>query len=145
MARNGGRVLAALAMATLAITFVASAASSVVTNYAYDTAGNLTGVSQSCSTTGDTYCVGTDGCYSLSSDASNCGACGNVCASPYSACCGGGCVNTSTDINNCGACGRVCGSSAPYCYGRACHQCPSGYVACCGATFCAYGHCPICQ
>jgi hypothetical protein len=56
----------------------------------------------------------------LTTDANNCGACGNACAAGTKcnngACgcqapqtsCGGTCVDTSTDTNNCGACGTAC-------------------------------------
>ena len=67
---------------------------------------------------GQTQCNGA--CVNLTSDANNCGACGNVCASGRtcvnSVCsCGAGqtlcasvCVSLTSDPNNCGACGNTC-------------------------------------
>ena len=77
-------------------------------------------------------------CTDLASDASNCGACGNVCRpGPLedAACfdgrcvyqcvegavrCGGRCTFLESDRYNCGACGNVCGGSTPDCYQGAC-------------------------
>jgi hypothetical protein len=71
-------------------------------------------------TTGYSEC-GTS-CVSLGSDASNCGACGNVCPMGAScssgACscpsgqvaCGNACAAVASDSQNCGACGNVCPS-----------------------------------
>jgi hypothetical protein len=79
----------------------------------------------------------TDGCEtSISTDAKNCGQCGNQCSTPFAtpACAGGNCkigvcqmgyadcdgqvntgceVNTQTDINNCGACNNKCATACP--------------------------------
>jgi hypothetical protein len=52
--RNRQNVFTAFAVALVGAGSIASAASTVVTNYAYDATGNLLGVSQSCSTAGDT-------------------------------------------------------------------------------------------
>lgn len=46
-------------------------------------------------------------CRNLSTDPSNCGACGNQCA-VGDVCCTGSCANLSTDPNNCGSCGNAC-------------------------------------
>lgn len=94
--------------------------------------------------TGQTRCGGT--CVDLTSNATNCGACGHVCAAgtacTASVCgavscsmpqvmCADGCHDLSMDMNNCGACGRICtaiqacislsgGSGGPYgCCSRA--------------------------
>lgn len=66
-----------------------------------------------------------EACVDTSSDAANCGACGNACA-PGTICqtgacatptcpgsgndrfCGSGCVDVTVDPKNCGACGNVC-------------------------------------
>jgi hypothetical protein len=88
-------------------------------------------VEQICST-GYTPCSGD--CVNTQNDKSNCGACGNKCASGEfcvkGSCatvsvgglnveqicstgytpCSGTCVNTKTDTSNCGACGNKCGS-----------------------------------
>jgi len=52
----------------------------------------------------------------LNEDESNCGSCGNVCASGRT-CCSGGCKNLQTDEDNCGSCGRVCSSGLTCCSG----------------------------
>jgi hypothetical protein len=50
-------------------------------------------------------------CTNTNTDAKNCGACGNVCATATPTCCAGKCVDTQTDVNNCGKCGTACTSS----------------------------------
>ncbi len=116
--------------------------------------------------TGYTDCNGNPSnpnCLSLSSDAGNCGLCGNKCQSKTNAktptCSGGQCqyqcdtgytnCNTATnpscikingtDVNNCGACGSQCQSKTnaktPTCSGGKCqYQCNPGYTNCGSAT-----------
>jgi hypothetical protein len=73
--------------------------------------------------TGLRNCAGT--CVSTSTDARNCGACGNACATGQR-CCGGTCVNLSRNESNCGACGNRCGSAQLCCAGvcRNVSMCP---------------------
>ena len=111
---------------------------------------------------GTTACNSSTGpsCATLSSDPSNCGACGNICAAGQfcqaGICqgCGSGqtscynsslsaytCVNTQTDGNNCGGCGNTCssygyGTSTGCWLGKCGATCNAGYTAC--AT--AYGN-----
>lgn len=82
-------------------------------------------------------------CVVLSSNASNCGTCGNVC--PVGTSCVGGvcacptgfakcndaCVDTSQAIDNCGGCGVQCGVGQ-LCQAGQC-QCQTGLVSCGGA------------
>jgi hypothetical protein len=72
---------------------------------------------------GQTSCNGA--CTDTTTDAANCGKCGNACGNGQSckagACvapcpqgqtaCNGACKNLSTDVNNCGACGNACGNA----------------------------------
>jgi hypothetical protein len=100
--------------------------------------------------------ISTEGCpVNLNTDNSNCGACGNACASGQycsggtcvaklatgsactasgqcvtGLCCGGICVDMSTDSNNCGGCGVQC-PSAQTCVNGAC-ACPAGETYCFG-------------
>jgi hypothetical protein len=60
-----------------------------------------------------------------------CGTCGAYACCPTSAaCCNGTCTAVSSDANNCGACGNVCPSSAPICNQGTCitsgSNCPPG-------------------
>jgi hypothetical protein len=48
-----------------------------------------------------------DACKNLSTDPSNCGACGKTCPSDH-VCCNGTCANLSGDASNCGTCGHGC-------------------------------------
>ena len=59
-------------------------------------------------------------CTELSTDASNCGACGNACPSAASTCCDSGCVNTATDAAHCGGCDMPCGGTTPDCCESGC-------------------------
>lgn len=86
--------------------------------------------------------------FDLSSDASNCGSCGNVCppgfvcnagicqCPPGTINCGGQCVDTSTDASNCGACGNVCSfpNAQGICNAGACQlgPCDAGFADCDG-------------
>ena len=89
----------------------------------------------------ETNCGGV--CVNLSSDANNCGECGNacatdqvcqggVCSAPPLACvltetnCNGVCVDLSSDAENCGACGNVC-TPDQLCQGGVCSAPP---IAC---------------
>ena len=83
-------------------------------------------------------------CVSLSSDPSNCGACGHGCSAstPYcvsGACspcpsgtslCNGVCANLTDDTSNCGACGHNCGPGLWLCSSGTC-LC---YYTVCGTT-----------
>lgn len=79
-------------------------------------------------------------CSSLVTDPNNCGACGNKCTAPESACassacgcpsisgvaqtyCSGACINTQSNPGNCGGCGIVCPAGI---------TCSSGGCACTG-------------
>ncbi|MBK8692904.1 MAG: hypothetical protein IPN17_11565 [Deltaproteobacteria bacterium] len=102
--------------------------------------------------TGQNFC-GTS-CVSLQTSATNCGACGTVCAAPVggtTACvagacvrscpagqlnCGGTCRAVATDASNCGACGTVCAApvgGTTACVAGACvPSCPAGLTNCGG-------------
>lgn len=81
-------------------------------------------------------------CGDTQEDPSNCGACGNACASgqscdagkcvcpPYQSFCGGACIPTSVDPKNCGGCGVTC-SGTDVCSAGACSStCLPGLEAC---------------
>jgi hypothetical protein len=71
-------------------------------------------------------------CTNITTDRTNCGACGRVCPGTVpcaaGACtcpagttrCGDACVDTQTSAANCGACGTVCPAGMPYCSRGAC-------------------------
>jgi hypothetical protein len=111
-------------------------------------------------TSGYANCDGnpSNGCeVNLQNNASNCGACGNICSTPNgtAACAGGTCqvavcnsgyadcnmnpsdgceINTMIDPNNCGACGTVCSTihGTSSCTNGTCSisSCASGYADC---------------
>jgi hypothetical protein len=113
-----------------------------------------------CAAQGLTDCGGF--CTNLSSDASNCGACGNACPAqhgPYglidaswscqggvcveASCaakgltdCGGFCIDLAVDAANCGACGNSCALGG-YCQGGVC----TGVACLDGLTDCGVGYC----
>jgi hypothetical protein len=78
----------------------------------YDLATGLG--SPQCALVGQLGCVtcGVAGgtCINLDTDATNCGQCGNVCATG-DVCCAGSCVDLQADPSNCGACAHTCGGS----------------------------------
>jgi hypothetical protein len=80
---------------------------------------------------GESCCV--SACFTLGSDALNCGACGHACATGQ-ACCGGRCVSTSMDAAHCGACGVACAlpNATPVCAASACAAtaCAAGFGDC---------------
>ena len=90
---------------------------------------------------GKTSCAG--GCTDVTSDARNCGACGNACsdgqACTNGACsctagltaCGTTCTDPQTDATNCGACGNACAAGA-ICTDGVC-GCPTGKSDCSGS------------
>jgi Stigma-specific protein, Stig1 len=92
-----------------------------------------------------------DGCETdLSSNSSNCGACGHACGTNQT-CCHSMCVNTQsfqTDVNNCGMCGIVCPPGYNCCAGvcsnplmddNNCGGC--GKARCTGGQHCVNGGC----
>jgi endo-1,4-beta-D-glucanase Y len=112
---------------------VALACAVVVTSCAKpaDSAGSCTGGQSSCG----------GKCVNLSSDSTNCGACGMKCAAGSScsagmcgtcgsgfSSCGNQCVNTTADVSNCGSCNHVCGSNQSCGNGNC--TCPGGLLSC---------------
>ncbi len=97
-------------------------------------------------------------CADLQTDASNCGACGNACATGASCeegvcvCdvagetdCGTGCYDLQTDEDNCGACGNFCPASAT-CVDGVC-DCGNGQIGCSGVCYdlsITTNHCGAC-
>lgn len=94
---------------------------------------------------GAAYC--SNACSNLSTDASNCGACGNACdaglscvagacTDAVSACdpgltsCGGDCVDVLTDRDDCGSCGHVCSIHAACIDGACALQCQADLTLC---------------
>jgi hypothetical protein len=85
-------------------------------------------------------------CATLSSDVTNCGVCGRVCAAGNTcsggtcviSCpvgqfnCAGTCANPSYDPNNCGACGHTCLSGTTCSGGNCVVSCPAGQYSCAG-------------
>jgi hypothetical protein len=87
-----------------------------------------------------------DVCYDLTSNTSNCGACGNVCpagqlcssgqCTAASTCqaplvqCGEVCVDTSTDPANCGSCGAACAAGQVCSMGTCSDACATGLTQC---------------
>ncbi|MCA9668121.1 MAG: hypothetical protein KC503_21130 [Myxococcales bacterium] len=122
-----------------------------------------------CCAAGESCCA--DRCVDTSTDASNCGGCGQqctggkvclggTCACPAGrapcdggccatgqSCCAGKCIDYATDPANCGSCGNRCGGNQTCSNGRC--VCVSGYDACpgndhcclAGRSCCAYGCC----
>jgi hypothetical protein len=97
-------------------------------------------------------------CIDLSSDAANCGSCGQVCAQgqpcaggscgcPAGATpCGGKCKQLSYDADNCGSCGHVCAVGTP-CVGGQCMLNCSGNANCngtCVDLMTDHQHCGAC-
>jgi hypothetical protein len=95
----------------------------------------------SCPAAGTAYCSGT--CIDVTSDESNCGACGQKCGSGLT-CCIGQCVDTTFDANDCGACGNVCTGlcCAGQCKADDANNCGSCDTMCGGDTpCCCQGQC----
>lgn len=68
-----------------------------------------------------------------------CGSTGGRCGAGQ-ACCAGACIDVSSDAANCGACGNACGDNAPNCQGGTC-VCGTGAGArtCAATTMTALG------
>jgi hypothetical protein len=137
--RRNRLVLTVAGLATVIAAGIAYGAG-VTTAYQYDETGNLLQVMD------------------VSSDVSNCGGIGSVCAAPsngYATCsagtcgmacnvasntvCGTQCIDLITSTSNCGACGHVCpagpANSYPTCTSSTCgFECSSPYTKC--GTYC---------
>ena len=60
-----------------------------------------------------------------------CGSCGNVvCCPTGTACCNGTCTDLNSDASNCGACGYVCAQATAVCNQGTCSGCPIGLTYC---------------
>ena len=75
---------------------------------------------------GDLCCAGS----CVPSDAANCNACGNLCASGTTCCGVTGCKDLNTDPSNCGDCGQAVGEGDICTSG---HSCPPNNLWCNGA------------
>ena len=99
---------------------------------------------------GQSNCHGT--CKNTTSDPTNCGTCGHVCAAGETcvsgactcgshgdcpagqSCCGGMCVNEQTDTQNCGACGHACSAGQGCCSGTCTNLTTTSNCGTCGTT-----------
>ncbi len=89
-----------------------------------------------------------NGCTNTHEDTSNCGACGNVCASSeqcvggFCSCpfgtdsCFGDCVDLDSNPKHCGACGNACGPAQICAIGACVCACPAGTTQCGSAGQC---------
>jgi hypothetical protein len=87
---------------------------------------------------GDVTCNGA--CVDLSSDGSNCGACGNSCGTggvcvagtcacgPTQTACGAACADLSSSAANCGACGNACAAGQVCLNGACAAGCPCDFT-----------------
>jgi hypothetical protein len=131
------------ATATTTTTTVTTAPTSTVTTTSTTTPVPSTTTTTLCPA-GDIVC--SSACVDPSTDLSNCGSCGHVCAAGASCVgglctcpagttlCGAACVDTQTDPNNCGGCGQVCtiSNGTPGCASGQCTvaSCNAGFGDC---------------